>query len=184
MTSLFITIAAVHYCLAIPLILHSRRYLPSDFTTTSSGLSWGKYPFLYILVNVVLTLLPVVVYFTGNLSDFTTTLSGQSWVMYFTGFTHSFKPTPTCVPYHAIPHSFNSMHALDSSPQWCVSIPNTGSTPVDAVLDAMTPQRMNTTSLSNAPTLQNYGPSAFQPFWNTQNSSARTWLKSTYCLVK
>jgi len=184
MTSTFITIATAHYCFAVPLILRSHGYLPSDFTTTSSGQSWGKYLFLYILVNIVLTLLPVVVYFTGNLSDFTTTLSGQSWVMYFTGFTHSFKPTPTCVPYHAIPHSFNSTHTLDSSPQWCVSIPNTKSTPVNAILDAMMLWRMNTTSSLNAPILQNYSPSAFQPFWNTQNSSTRTWLKSTYCLVK
>jgi len=67
MTSLFITVATVHYCLAVPLILHSHKYLPSDFATTSSGLSWGKYPFPYILMNIVLTLLPVVVYFIGNL---------------------------------------------------------------------------------------------------------------------
>jgi len=69
MTSPFITIAAAHYCLAVPLILHSHGYLPSDFATTSSGLNWGKYLFPYILMNVVLTLLPVVVYFTGNVME-------------------------------------------------------------------------------------------------------------------
>jgi len=97
MTSLFITVATAHYYLAIPLILHSHGYLPSDFTTTLSGLSW-------------------VVYFTGYTHSF------RLWALPFLEFLES-KSQNSCSLIYLPAQLINTLihnHILDGYTYLCL----------------------------------------------------------------